>query len=234
MINKIVHANCMGFLDKIDDNYFDITITDPPYGIGINNMGFVKSGDTRVGVAYRNDYREHETEWDKHSLTMKQFKEIQRVSKNQVIFGANNFANILPNSRCWIVWDKRVDEKYNNDFSDCELIWTSFDKPSRIIRFLWSGMLQNNMKNKEKRYHPSQKPVFVMKKIIEMFTKEGDNVLDPFMGVGSTCIGCKQLGRNYTGVEINKKYVDIANKRLDKTKYIPISNEVYTQRGLRI
>jgi site-specific DNA-methyltransferase (adenine-specific) len=151
-------------------------------------MNFVTSGAIKVGGAYRNDYSNHPTKWDEKGLTEQYFKEIQRISKNQIIFGANHFANILPNSRCWLVWDKRTDKKYNNDFADCELIWTSFNKPSRMIRFLWSGMLQGDMKNKEKRIHPTQKPVIVMREIIEKFTNENDLVLDPFLG-GGDCHG---------------------------------------------
>ena len=213
-LNKLYNDDCMKILKDIPDNFFDCAIIDPPYGIKINKMNFVKSGAVKVGGAYRNDYTDHPTDWDENGLGLEQFKEIQRISKNQIIFGANNFSKFLPNSRCWVVWDKRVEEKYNNDFSDCELIWTSFDKPARIIRWLWSGMLQGDMKNKEKRLHPTQKPLFVMKKLIEMFTKEGDKIIDCFMGTGTTCLACKQLKRDFVGVELEEKYFKIAQDRL--------------------
>lgn len=215
-LNKTYLGDCMNYLKDFPDKSFDCAIIDAPYGIGINKMNFVTSGAIKVGGAYRNDYSDHPTQWDETGLTIEQFKEIQRVSKNQVIFGGNHFANILPNSRCWIVWDKRVEDKYSNDFADCELIWTSFDKPSRIIRFLWSGMLQEKMNWKEKRLHPTQKPVEVMRQIIEMFTLKGDKVLDCFAGSGSTLLACKQLERDFIGIELEERYYNIIKKRLEQ------------------
>ena len=213
-LDKLYLGDCMEIMKQLPDKSVDYIITDPPYGIGINKMGFVKSGAIKVGGAYRNDYSNSPTKWDERGLTKECFKEMQRVSKHQIIFGGNNFASILPDSRCWIVWDKRTHPKYNNDFADCELAWTSLNKPSRIIRFLWSGMLQQDMKNKEKRYHPTQKPVKVMQKIIEMFTEKGQIILDPFMGSGSTCIACTQSGRHFIGIEKEKEYYEIAKARL--------------------
>lgn len=225
-INKIYQGDCIKFMKDIPDKFFDCVVTDPPYGIKINKMNFVMSGSIKVGGAYRNDYSDHPTDWDEERLTEKYFKEIQRISKNQVIFGGNNFANILPNSRCWVVWDKRGDEKYNNDFADGELIWTSFDKPLRIIRFLWSGMIQKDMGwRKEKRLHPTQKPIFIMRKIIKMFTKEQDKVIDCFMGSGSTCVACKQLKRNFVGIELSEKYFKIAKSRLSQNTLLNIEKE---------
>jgi site-specific DNA-methyltransferase (adenine-specific) len=213
-VNKVYLGDCLPILRKMKDKSIDLVVTDPPFGIGINKMNFVMSGAIKVGGAYRNDYSKHPTDWDEKGLTQEYFNEMKRVSKNQIIFGANHFANILPNSRCWIVWDKRIEEKYNNDFADAELVWTSFDKPTRIIRFLWSGMLQGNMKTKEKRVHPTQKPVVVMRKIIEMFSTKGETILDCFCGSGSTLLAAKQTGRNYIGIEKEKLYFDITLERL--------------------
>lgn len=215
-VNKIYNQDCIEFMKTLPDKYIDVCITDPPYGISINKMNFVKSGAIKVGGAYRNDYTTCSTDWDSQGLSKEQFAEIRRVSKNQIIFGANHFSNILPSSRCWVVWDKRTNKIYNNDFADCELIWTSFDKPSRIIRYLWSGMLQENMKEKEERYHPTQKPIAVMRDLICMFTKKNEIVLDPFAGVGSTLIACNQLNRNWIGCELNQTYFNIASNRLNK------------------
>lgn len=213
-LNKIHKGDCLELMKDIGDKAIDCIITDPPYGIGINKMNFVTSGAVKVGGAYRNDYSDHPTDWDSKGLTIEQFKEMQRISKNQIIFGGNNFANILPNSRCWVVWDKRVEDKYSNDFADCELAWTSFDKPSRMIRFLWSGMIQEKMNWKEKRVHPTQKPIDVMRQVIKLFTGENNLILDPFCGSGSTCIACKQLNRRFIGIEKEERYVNIARERL--------------------
>ena len=207
----LIQGDCLKILPKIPDESVDLVVTDPPYGIGIHKMNFVRSGAIKLGkkmIAYRNDYKNHYTEWDEKPLTAEIFSEIKRVSKNQIIFGANNFANILPNSRCWIVWDKRCEDKYSNDFADCELIWTSFDKPSRIVRYLWSGLLQEDMRNREKRYHPTQKPLFVVKWLIKKFSNEGDTILDPFLGSGTTMQACLELNRNCIGIEISEDYCE--------------------------
>jgi len=214
LTHKIICGDCVEVMKEMESDSVDLVVTDPPYGIGINKMNFVTSGAVKAGVAYRNDYSNHNSEWDTKGLTKKQWEEIKRVSKNQIIFGANNFASILPNSRCWICWDKRVEDKYSNDFADCELAWTSFNKPSRIIRYLWSGMLQANMKYKEKRYHPTQKPVNLIIRLLMEFSKESDLILDPFLGSGTTMVAAERLGRNSIGIEISKEYCEIAYKRL--------------------
>ena len=214
LTHKIIYGDCIEVMKEMESDSVDLVVTDPPYGIGINKMNFVTSGAVKAGVAYRNDYSNHNSEWDTKGLTKKQWEEIKRVSKNQIIFGANNFASILPNSRCWICWDKRVEDKYSNDFADCELAWTSFNKPSRIIRYLWSGMLQANMKYKEKRYHPTQKPVNLIIRLLMEFSKESDLILDPFLGSGTTMVAAERLGRNSIGIEISKEYCEIAYKRL--------------------
>ena len=213
---KLYNDDCLNVLKKMQDNSVDLILTDPPYGIGINKMNFVTSGAVKVGGAYRNDYSNSSTDWDSEGLSLKQWKEIERVSKNQIVFGANNFSNILPESKCWYVWDKRGADKFNNDFGDCEFIYTSFDKPCRVIRYLWSGMLQENMRKKEKRVHPTQKPVPVMERLIEDFTEKGDVVLDCFMGSGSTGVASLKLQRDFIGVELDKKYFEIAEKRCEE------------------
>ncbi len=180
-------------------------------------MNFVTSGAIKVGGAYRNDYSNHNTDWDKNIPSKEIFKEIFRVSKNQIVFGAEHLCKELPKSRGWIVWDKRCEAKYSNDFADCELIWTSFNKPSKIFRYLWSGMLQSEMGlYKEKRLHPTQKPVKLIKWLIEQNSDEKSVILDCFMGSGTTAVACKQLGRSFIGFEISKEYVDIANQRLNQ------------------
>ena len=209
---KLILGDCLGKMDEMDNNSVDLILTDPPYGIGINKMNYVTSGAIKVGGAYRNDYSNSSTEWDIKGLSKNQWNEIQRVSKNQIVFGGN-FYN-FPISRCWVVWDKRVSEKYSNDFADCELIWTSFDKPARMIRFLYSGMIQQNMAKKEVRVHPTQKPVKVVEKLIEMFSNKGDTILDPFMGSGTTGVASLKLQRKFIGIEINPEYFEIAKKRI--------------------
>ena len=217
-LNEIHHMDCLEFMKSIPDNNFDLIITDPPYGIGINKMNFVTSGAIKVGGAYRNDYSKHKTEWDDKKLSKEYFDEMIRISKNQVIFGAEHLCNHLPISRGWIIWDKKTEDKYSNDFADCEIAWTSFDKPSVIFRYLWSGMLQSEMGlYKEKRFHPTQKPVALGRWILERFANTGDIIFDPFAGSGSFLLACKQLDFKCVGCEINQEYIKIIKKRLNQS-----------------
>lgn len=211
-LNKVYCMNWKELLKEFKDKEVDLLIIDPPYGINIGKMSY--TNELKGGVAKRTDYRNHDKKWDEETLKEEDVKELFRVSKNQVIFGANHFANLLPNTKGWVIWDKRTADKYSNDFADCELIWTSFQKPAKIIRWLWSGMLQGDMKNKEKRVHPTQKPLFVMQRLVEMFSKEGDLILDCFCGSGSTLLASKRLNRNFIGCDIQGEYVKISEERL--------------------
>lgn len=213
---NLIQGDCLEVLKQLPNKSIDLILTDPPYGIGINKMSFVKSGAVKVGGAYRNDYSNSSTDWDIERLKKEQWIEIERVSKNQIIFGANNFSDILPKSQCWYVWDKRGHEKYTNDFSDCEFIWTSFKKPSRVIRYLFSGMIQENMKRKEIRVHPTQKPVPVIEKLIKDFSNSNDLICDCFLGSGSTGVAALKLNRRFLGVELDKDYFEIAKKRISE------------------
>lgn len=216
MTNKIILADCLVEMRKFPDNYFDWVITDPPYGIKIGDMNFTKSGAvyaSKGSASRRRDYTGH-GDWDNLRLTKQYFDEMFRVSKNQAIFGGNYYTDYLPPTASWIVWDKRTDKRYNNDFADCELMWVSSGGVARVIRYLWSGMLQGDMKHKEERKHPTQKPLRVMSEIVAMLTQEGQIVLDPFNGSGSTTLACNNLKRRYIGIEINPDYVKIAQNRL--------------------
>ncbi len=129
---------------------------------------------------------------------------------NTLFFGGGNYFE-LPPARCILVWDK---DNGLNQFSDCELAWTNFDKPVRKLRWLWNGMLQENMRNKEVREHPTQKPIEVMKWAIQQAPDNCIAILDPFMGSGTTLRAAKDLGRKAIGIEIEEKYCEIAVKRL--------------------
>ncbi len=189
-----------------------------PYGINIKKMNYVTSGAVKVGGAFRNDYSDHNTEWDDKIPSIEIFNEIKRVSKNQIIFGGNYFTEILPPTSAWLIWDKRVEDKYSNDFADCEMAWTSYKKPAKIYRFLYSGMIQQDMKNKDKRYHPTQKPSELFKNIVRDYSQDNFKVFDPFLGSGTTAIACKSLGLDWCGCELEEDYVAIANKRLEKVQ----------------
>jgi len=205
--NQIYNEDCLQFMKQLPDNYFDLIITDPPYGIGEKN---IQNNKSRGKLAKSTDWNDS-GEWDNSIPTEEYFKEMIRVSKNQIIFGGNYMTEYLNPSSCWIVWDKNNND---NDFADCELAWTSFPKAVRKFKFTWNGMLQENMRWKEKRLHPTQKPVPLGRWILEKFAKEGDLIFDPFAGSGSFLVACKQKGFKFVGCEINKDYVEICKKRL--------------------
>ena len=134
-----------------------------------------------------------------------------RVSEHQIIWGGNYFTPFLPASRCWLVWYKK-DSLPRNNFADCELAWTSFQKNALVFNSRWSGFVKDS---REPRVaHPTQKALAVMKWCVEEFSNEGDVILDPFLGSGTTAVAAKQLRRNIIGVEIDREYVAIARQRL--------------------
>lgn len=140
--------DCIEGMKQFPDNYFDLCIADPPYG-GVTQGGYMSNPHTCDKLAKAKDY--HLSLWSMDKPSDEYFKELFRVSKNQIIWGGNYFTSHLHESQCWIVWDK---ENGENNFADCELAWTSFNLASRIYKFRWAGMLQGNMKSKEHRIHP--------------------------------------------------------------------------------
>ena len=205
LINKIHCCDCWELMREMPDKSVDLVLTDPPYGIKENNEQNLSRGN----LTKPTDYGHYE--WDNESPSAEYFNEIFRISKNQIIFGGNYFG--LPATSCYIVWDKDNGE---NDFADCELAWASFKSAVRKFKWRWNGLLQQDMAHKEKRQHPTQKPLPLMMWCLEKYSKPGMTVLDPFMGSGTTCVACKKLGRNYIGIEKEPEYIKIAEKRLEK------------------
>ena len=153
--------------------------------------------------------------WDKNKIQKQYFTEMFRVSKNQIIFGGNHYGSILGDTTCYLVWDK---DNGDINFSDCELAWTSFKTTIRKFKWKWNGMLQEKMKWKEIRFHPTQKPLALFRWILKKYSKENEIILDPFLGSGTTAVAAKQLGRKFIGFEIEPKYIAIANERLNLEK----------------
>lgn len=203
------NIDCMEYMRTLPDKAFDLAVVDPPYGIGIHKMGFVKSGAVKYGVTRRNDYSKTGS-WDAAPPGSEYFAELFRVSKRQIIFGGNYFD--LPKTKSWLVWDKRVEEKYSDDFADCELAWCS-EGVARVCRYLWKGMLQGDMKHKERRIHPTQKPVALYDWIFGHYAKPGDKVLDTHLGSGSSRLAARDAGLDFVGCEIDKEYFDKQEER---------------------
>ncbi len=202
----IICGDSLEIMRGFKDKQFDLVLTDPPYGIGAYKNG------TMGGGVMAKQSRFEATTWDDSIPSREYFDEMRRVSKNQIIFGGNYFIEYLSNSPCWVVWDKDNGDNY---FADAELAWTSFDTAVRKFRFRWQGMLQEDMKNKEHKFHPTQKPIEVMRFCLENYSEDGQTILDPFAGGGSTILAAKQLQRAATGIEINPAYAEIARKRLE-------------------
>ena len=150
--------------------------------------------------------------WDIEPPPAEYFTELMRVSKNQIIWGANHFISRIPfNSPCWIVWDK---DNGTNDFADCELAWTSFKTAVRRYKYRWHGMLQENMKEKEVRIHPTQKPVALYAWLLNKYAKPGEIILDTHVGSASSLVACHKGGYHFVGFEIDPEYYETASERL--------------------
>ena len=206
-LSETYNRDCVEAMREYPDNYFDLAVVDPPYGIDINNQSQGKGG----GVARKIDYTKKD--WDKTAPEIIYFNELRRVSKNQIIWGANHFISKLPyDSSCWIVWDKDNGE---TDFADCELAWTSFKTAVRRFKWTWAGMRQHNMKNKEERIHPTQKPVALYNWIFTNYAKPNDKILDTHLGSQSSRIAAYKAGLDFTGFELDKEYFEQGNKRFN-------------------
>lgn len=206
-MNIVHNRDCMEGMKECPDKYFELAIVDPPYGIG-------ESGDrnhTRGKLAISKNYKAFSGN-DLSAPDENYFKELQRISKHQIVWGANHFIQNIPNanSSCWIVWDK---VNGVTDFADSELAWTSFPTAVRNFRFRWQGMLQGNMKNKEERIHPTQKPIELYGWLLNNYAKVGDKILDTHVGSGSSRIAAYKLGFDFTGYELDKNYWEAQEKR---------------------
>lgn len=216
----LYNEDCMVGMKAFPDGYFDLAIVDPPYGIGCMTMSYTKSGAIRThghSAATRRDYRK-QSEWDVKP-SKEYFDELFRVSKKQIIWGGNYFTDELPPSKSFVVWDKRVIDSMKNDFADCEYAWLSPKcGVARIFRYVWNGMIQGNMKDKEDRFHPTQKPVPLYLWLLNNYAKSGDKILDTHAGSGSCLIACQRMGFDCWGFEIDKEYFDKAKNRLMQEK----------------
>ena len=203
---KLYNCDCMELMAKTPDKYYSLALVDPPYGIG-------ECGDknaSRRKLAKAKNYKAFAGN-DISSPDKEYFNELIRVSENQIIFGANHFISKIPfDSSCWIVWDK----DNTGDFADCELAWTSFNTAVRKFKFRWNGMLQENMKKKEVRIHPTQKPVQLYKWLLQNYAKEGDKILDTHFGSLSIGIACHDLHFELTASELDKEYYELGKNRL--------------------
>jgi len=204
---KLYNADCMEVMKTFKDKQFDLAIVDPPYGIGEDGS----KNQTRGKLAKPKNYKPYSGN-DEEPPSKEFFNELIRISKNQIIWGSNHFISRIPfDSSCWIVWDKDNGE---SDFADCELAWTSFDSAVRKFKWRWQGMLQQNMKNKQERIHPNEKPIELYKWLLQNYAKDGDTILDTHFGSLSIGIACHDMKFDLTAIELDKDYYEQAKKRL--------------------
>lgn len=177
----------------------DCVVTDPPYGI--KEAGGKNARRNNLAVA-----RDYGIEsWDDQTIP-EAIPLIMGCSTTQVIFGGNYYD--LPPTKCWLIWDK---ENGNSDFADAEMAWTNLNKAVRLKRYMWNGMFRANRELRGD--HPTQKPIGVMQWVISH--TEGDLILDPFMGSGTTGVACINMNRKFIGIEKERKYFDVACERID-------------------
>jgi site-specific DNA-methyltransferase (adenine-specific) len=207
-MNKVYLMDCMEGMRGTPDKYYDLAVVDPPYGIGEDGEKNHSRGTLAKVTMYT------PKDWDKEPPLKEYFMELQRVSKYQIIWGANHFIEHIPNanSSCWVVWDK---ENGENDFADCELAWTSFDTAVRRFKFRWAGMLQGNMKNKETRIHPTQKPIALYDWIFQKYATKGMKILDTHAGSMSSVISAMKNEMQITAYEIDSDYFNAGKKRIE-------------------
>lgn len=191
------NMDCMEGMKQFPDKFFDLSIVDPPYG-----LERFKHGGSVI-----NKYGSEKGAWNNTKPTGDYFAELFRVSKNQIIWGANNFD--LPPSEYFIIWDKVNPENFS--FAMCEMAWTNCKVPAKIFTY-------NSQKESKQRIHPTQKPVALYEWLLTRYAKEGDKILDTHVGSASSLIACHNLRFDYCGFELDPYYFSEASKRLENVK----------------
>jgi site-specific DNA-methyltransferase (adenine-specific) len=191
-------GDCLPYMKEMPNKIADLAIIDPPYGIDVNKMNLGEKRWCKSGE-----------KWDTKPPSTEYFKELRRISRNQIIWGANHFISKMPyDASCWIVWDKLNGD---TDFADCELAWTSFDSPVRKFEFNLSQQSKIEIKF---RFHPTQKPIALYKWILSKFAKPNMRIIDTHVGSASSLIAFLDFGCRWVGFERDKYYYDLANNRI--------------------
>ena len=222
------HCDCMDALKRFPDKFFDLGIVDPPYGIMVANheggkvvggggRAFGGKSKSKVWGEHKSltQGREYHTFNDSQPPDEEYFRELERVCKRRIIWGGNFMLDYLGKATCMLVWDKG---RRDLDQADVEIAWTDLPGQSRIFTYKWNGMLQENMKQKEERLHPTQKPIALYSWILSKFANPGDKILDTHVGSASSLIACHRSGLDYWGYEIDPIYYAAAKERLDREK----------------
>lgn len=194
-VSEILNMDCLEYMKTLPDNYFDLCIADPPYGIGAGKM--------TMGNGKNKKWKKKD--WDSSIPKEAVFDEILRTCKNVVIWGGNYFD--LPKTKSWIVWDKGI--YGDTSFADGELAWTNFNTVLRIANIKYKGFIGAD----KNRIHPTQKPVTLYSWLLKNYAKEGDKIFDPFLGSGSSRIAAYKMGFDFVGCEIDEEYFRLSEER---------------------
>ena len=191
---NITNEDCMELLKRTPDKFYDLAICDPPYGIDIEQRVF-----------------KDDKKWDSETPNKEYFKELFRVSKNQIIWGGNYFIENLYSTKCFLIWDKKITQTHT--FSMTEFAWTSFNSNSKS--FYQPPVGDRGFYNIDgKRIHPTQKSIDLYKWQLSLYAKQGDKILDTHLGSGSIAIACHDYGFELTACELDKEYYDKAIERI--------------------
>lgn len=201
----ITNEDNMELMARYPDNYFDLAIVDPPYGIDLANMNMGLGNAPKSSKAKNRKWKPKD--WDNEIPTKEYFNQLFRVSKNQIIWGGNYFD--LGVCGKFIIWDKEIPKGLS--FSDCEYAWTSFNGANKIFRY-------SAYKNKSEKFHPTQKPPTLYEWLLMNYAEEGQKILDTHLGSGSIAIACHNLGFDLTACELDKDYYEAALKRIQQHK----------------
>jgi len=208
----LINCDCMDLMADAPENHWQLSIIDPPYGIDAANTFGGNERKSGNGAALKTDFEKKD--WDIEIPDADYFFQLMRVSKNQIIWGANYMSHFLPPSMGWIVWNK---DNGTTKFSDAELAFTSFERALRVWKYTWNGMIQGDMKNKERRIHPTQKPVKLYDWLLSNYAKPGDRILDTHLGSGSSAIAAHYAGHDFVGIELDENYFKAAKKRFEES-----------------
>ena len=201
IISEVYNIDCKEYMKNIPAGFFELAIVDPEYGIGASEMtmGSGKNKQWKTGKR-----------WDNNPPSEEYFKELFRISKNQIIWGGNYFSNILKPTKSWIFWDKGIDGDCS--FADGELAWTSFNIVLRKAQIRYKGFLGAD----KVRIHPTQKPILLYSWILKNYAKAGDKIFDSHLGSGSNRIAAYKMGFDFYACEIDKDYFKTQEERFKK------------------
>jgi len=209
IISNVENIDCIEGMKQFPDNYFELAICDPPYGINVN----MNAGRKRDTKSKKREIKK----WDTEAPNDDYFKELFRVSKNQIIWGANHMIDkIKINCQGWVFWDKCVASGCS--FSDGELAWTSFNQALKKAVIPYSGFI--GMEGE--KFHPTTKPTKLYNWILENYAKQGDKILDTHLGSQSSRIAAYKKGFDFWGFEIDKDYFEQGNERFEKSIAMPL------------